>query len=208
MQILTLKEYIKESEELNKEFKDKFFEYIEDSNCYFSFKPINVMSPNKNIHEHTPIGIYCYKFKTADARYNILKNKSFKDVPYSFHEKSINIFELPWDVKLIAKSYSESDFDTDKDILMKKYSDKIEDQDQFLKDTYVQHNNERIWKLTGAIANLFNEPSKKWASIIKDDLKYDGFQDAFGTGFISPKEKFITILVNKKDVSFIKKVNI
>lgn len=208
MDILNLKQFILESKEKEDKFVEDFSEYSDDINTYFSFKGINNLTANKNIHAPTPVGIYCYKFKTADAKYDILKNKSFKKVPFSFHEKSINLFELPWDVKLIAKSYSESDFETDKDILLKKYSDKIEDKDQLLKDTYVQHNNERIWKLTEAIANLFPDPSRKWTSIIKEDLRYDGFQDTFGTGFISPKEKFITILVNKSDVKFIKKVNI
>jgi hypothetical protein len=210
--MLTLKEFILEEKNEKSKLHLALKEYSDDPNIYFSFKPINTMSTNKNIYDYdikAPIGIYCYNLKSAWSKLEISK-KDMRKIPFSKPEKNIYLFSAPSSIKLVSIAYSEDDYTRDSEILFENYSEIIEDKDKLLKDSFAQFYNERIWLLTSNVAELTSDSnkSKKWSSIIKNDLEYDGFRDTRGTGYISGDEKYITLFVDKSKLDFIKKITI
>lgn len=213
MELLSLKQYLLETKKVETRLHDELEEYAADPNIYFTFSNIKNSSSNRNIHDqHSPSGIWCYNLKSAWNHLQIGKLQSLKKVPYSFHENSITLFSAPFDIKLVSgKSYGEEDYNSDSKQLLETYKDKIvsaeTSAEKLIKDSYSQYYNERIFLLTKYIANLFPDVSKKWTSIIKE-LGYQGFADSYGSGYISTKEKYISVIVDKSDLEYVTKVQI
>lgn len=210
--MLTLKQFFLEEKEEKSKLHLALKGYSSDPNIYFSFKPINIMSTNKNIYDYdikAPIGIYCYNLKSAWSKLEIAQ-KDLRKIPFSKPEKSIYVFSAPPSIKLVSMAYSEDDYTRDSNILLEKYADIIEDKDKLLKESFAQFYNERIWLLTSNIAELTTDSnkSKKWSSIIKNDLEYDGFRDTRGTGYISADEKYITLFVDKSKLKLEEKISV